>query len=212
MTEIARAWLVGHGLRLVPRVPFEVARPFGDERVALLHHGPVGNRSVLVDDQRRVALGRATSSIGEALDFFEDDATAGPGWRVMTADVHMPFPPGLTLWSTPPDQAWPFELTMAGGTDDEMMHLRGPFDRLDVDGLLHSGVQLQARAARSNGEVAITSYAVGGQTWQQWLGVIRLWDDAAAMLLTAQAPSERADALFEHAATIADGLAPRIHE
>lgn len=209
MDHPPRAWLVGYGSRLVPRVPFEVARPFDDERVVLMHHGADGNPSVLVDDQSRFALGKNTASIADALAFCEPDETAGAGWQVMTQHVVMPFPIGLTLWSTPFEHAWPFELTLPGGPDAEMIHLRGPFDALDVEGLVQDQVQVVARNALPAGEQVTVGYAVDGVAWQQWLGVVRPWGDATAMLLTAQAPAERASALFTHATTIAHHMRGR---
>lgn len=44
----ARAWLEGYGSKLVPRVPFEVARLPGGDRVVFAHHGVEGVRQVMI--------------------------------------------------------------------------------------------------------------------------------------------------------------------
>ena len=114
-TELpARAWIEGYGSRLVPRPPYEVARLREGDRVVFAHHAAEGVRSIMVAPpsggaSSSVALGRDTASLGQVLAFLEETALE-PGWQIVTREIRAAWPPGSTLWSTPHEARWPFEL------------------------------------------------------------------------------------------------------
>ena len=79
------------------------------------HHGAEGVRSIMVAPpsggaSSSVALGRDTASLGQVLAFLEETALE-PGWEIVTREIRAAWPPGSTLWSTPHEARWPFELT-----------------------------------------------------------------------------------------------------
>src|SRR5262249_30949075 len=135
----ARVWLTGYGSLLAPRMPFEVAR-LSDERIVLAHHGVTGIRQVMVAPDpgsadpttTRVALGRDTKSVSDVLAFVETTDHAR-GWSLVTREWACNFPQGTTLWSTPVDAGWPFELIDVGAAErDAIIYVQGPWARVQA--------------------------------------------------------------------------------
>lgn len=233
MAGPARSWLTGYGFVLVPRPPFEVAGRAGDEGVILAHHGQVGVRSVLVQPNplvkqagqgaaARLALGPKTSDMSEVLAFVEDTDLVTSWTVVARADsdaagsgstFRCAFPNGATLWSTPWDVSWPFELTTGGSRRDEITYVQGPFSpgecpRLD---------QLVGEEMRRAGEGRIDGaqgkcdwldlhYVFDSAEWKQRRTIVPL-GSALVALVTSQATTPNADVAFGAAEELTSSLA-----
>lgn len=61
-----------------------------------------------------MALAPGTGESGDALDFVEV-VFFTPGWQLVTREYRCDWPEGWTLWSTPDEVGWPFELTRSEG-------------------------------------------------------------------------------------------------
>jgi hypothetical protein len=233
MTEPARSWVTGYGSVLVPRPPFEVARRAGDAGVILAHHGASGLRSLLVQPNplvksaeqgapTRVALGPKTADLSEVLAFVEKMSFVASWSIVARADSDAAaggstfccaFPSGTTLWSTPWDVPWPFELTAGSKRRDEMVYLQGPFagadcpsfDELVGEGMMRTdGGQLDSVAGTC--DWLELRYTFDAAEWRQRRAIVPLGAGLAA-LVTSQAAAASSPAAFEAAAEIVRTLA-----
>lgn len=233
MAEPARTWLTGYGLVLVPRIPFEVARRAGDEGVILAHHGQSGVCSALVQPNplvkhasqgqaARLALGPKTSDMSEVLAFVEETDLVTSWTVVARADSNAArsgstfrcaFPNGATLWSTPWDVSWPFEMTTSGTRRDEISYVQGPFspeERPGFDQLVGEGMR-RAGEGRIDGvqgkcDWLELHYVFDSAEWKQRRTIVPLGSGLVA-LVTSQAVSPNAQAPFEAAEEIVASLA-----
>jgi hypothetical protein len=205
----ARAWLVGFGNRLVPRAPFEVARLPGGQRVVFAHHGQAGVRQLMVapdpastdSTTTKMAFGRDTRSVDEVLAFVEPDEFE-PAWQVYTREVCCRMPDAATVWSTPYQASWPFELTIGKGPRDEMIHVQGPWaphQAPELDRLVAEGMRRVDRGAfpgpAGRCDWITVQYEHAGQVWLQRRCLVPLGREAV-VLVTAQARPETAPVTF----------------
>jgi hypothetical protein len=233
MAEPARSWVTGYGFVLVPRTPFEVARRAGDEGVILAHHGPSGVRWVLVQPNplvkqagqgaaARLALGPKTSDMSEVLASVEETDLVTSWTVVARADSNAAtsgstfrcaFPNGTTLWSTPWDVSWPFEMTTGGTRRDEISYVQGPFSPAEcptLDELVGEGMR-RACAGHLDGvqgqcDWLELHYAFDSAEWGQRRAIVPLGSGLAA-LVTSQATAQNADVAFRAADDIIASLA-----
>lgn len=219
----SRAWISGHGLKLVPRVPFEVAYFAGpDDRIALVHHAHGGARSMLVvpdpsgGDAHRTAFQPPDASTGDVLEFLEaDEREPSPRrWRISTRWFEHPLPARWTAWSTDDAASWPYELTPRDGpaAKDAMIYVLGPWESAaapPLEAFLGEGMQELARGRHARGDALRLGYVHDGVAWQQLRH--RVWHDANAMVVvTVQAPATEIAMVEAAAAEIIDGLQARL--
>jgi hypothetical protein len=219
--SLTRAWLIGYGSRLVPRTPFEIARLGEGDRVVFAHHGDEGVRSLMVApdangtrDATRVGLGPGTASMADVLDFVEDE-DVGIGWQVMTREHACAWPTGTTLWSTPYEVDWPFELAFEDSPRDRIVYVQGPwphshapaFEQLVADGMQPAGGgELELPTARC--AWMELHYQVDQQTWAQRRWLVPL-APTHVVLVTAQSDAANAATTWAVAEHIARTLRPR---
>lgn len=233
MAEPARTWLTGFGFVLVPHTPFEIARRAGDEGVILAHHGQSGVRSVLVQPNplvkqagqgpaARLALGPQTSGVSEVLAFVEETDLV-TSWTVVAradssaasagATLRCAFPDGTTLWSTPWDVSWPFEVTTGGTRRDEISYVQGPFAPAEyppLDELVAAGMR-RAGKGRIDGvqgpcEWLDLHYTFDSVEWQQRRAIVPLGLGLDA-LVTSQATAPNSAVAFRAAEELVASLA-----
>jgi hypothetical protein len=223
MAEFARAWVAGFGSKLVPRVPFEIARLGDSERIVCAHHADAGVLQVMVApdptsaDRTAVALGRGTGSVGDVYAFVEQDEseTFEPAWRIGTREYECAWPRGWTLWSTKLQVDWAFELAPSDQAlpRDAMIYLRGPWPNAPrLDDFIADGMREAARrtfAIRGGPCHAIDlEYHHEDVAWWQgrWLAPL---DPERVLLVTAQSPREAAVAVRAAGDEIVQGLRTR---
>jgi hypothetical protein len=177
----ARAWLIGYGSRLVPYVPFEIARLPNGQRVVFVHHGEQGVRQLMVAPDpaeldpyaTQMAFGADTRSVADVLAFVETTEFVR-GWQVYTREYRCAFPGRATVWSTPYEVDWAFELTFSPGKREEMVYIQGLWTRSRapvLDNLIGQGMNLigrggfEGRGGRC--EWIVMQYLRDGETWTQ---------------------------------------------
>ncbi|MFO0686046.1 MAG: hypothetical protein U0234_28555 [Sandaracinus sp.] len=221
MSLPARAWIAGHGLVLVPLVPFEVVSFAGpDDRIALVHHAPGGARSMLVvpdpsgGDAHRIAFQPAGIQAGDVVEFVDDDERSpSPRWRVVTRALEHPLPARWSAWSTDEAVSWPCELTPRDGAAarDAMIYVQGPWGAAHappLDAFVAAGMRDAGRERSARGDSVRLAYTHDGVAWHQIRH--RVWLDAdAVVLVTAQAPASELAVIEGAVAEIVLGLCLR---
>ena len=223
MTEFARAWVAGYGSKLVPRVPFEVARLGDTDRIVCARHAQAGVLQVMVApdptsaERTAVGLGRGTGSVGDVFEFVEQDESGAfePAWRVGTRSLECAWPRGWTLWSTQLQVDWAFELSPSDQAlpPDAMIYVRGPWsDAPRLDDFIAPGMRDAGRrtfVVRAGPCSAIDlEYEHDGVAWWQGRWIAPL-DASQCVLVTAQSPREAAVAVRSAAEQVAHDLRPR---
>jgi hypothetical protein len=225
MSLPARAWIVGHGSRIVPRVPYEMAyRPDGIS-IVVAHHSEIGIRNLMIAPDpsaaggpgaapTSVALGPNTTAASDVLAFTEETRFS-PEWSIVTQHYTCVWPKGTTLWSTPFEIGWAFELTVGDSSGDAMIYVQAPLppaQSLTLDALIGDGMRAGARekmeGAAGTGEWIELHYAVADAAWLQRRHIMPLGEEEFA-LVTSQGPEASAAAEFGVAAEVARTLVPR---
>jgi hypothetical protein len=225
MSLPARAWIVGHGSRIVARVPYEIAyRPDGIS-IVVAHHSEDGVRNLMIAPDpsatggpdaapTRVALGPNTKAASDVLAFIEETPFS-PEWSIVTQHYACAWPKGTTLWSTPTEIGWAFELTHGDAAGDAMTYVQAPLppaQGLTLDALIGDGMRAGARGnlvgASGAGEWLDMHYEVEGTPWVQRRHIMHLGPEEYA-LVTTQAPEAGIAAALEVAAAAARTLVPR---
>jgi len=215
MAMSARVWLEGLGSRLVPHERVEIARLSDGERVVFCHHGEPMRQAMVAprDGALALALGADTTSAAEVFAFMEPiDPT--PDWRMVTSGFSCDWPQGWTIFDTPHDVAWPFELVQTHPQGEAMVYLQGFWPRAEapeLDGLVAEGMQLAGRAELAisptrRGEWIALVYEHAGVASVQYRLRLDL-EDGRAALVTAQAPAPMGETAFAAARTLATSLA-----
>jgi hypothetical protein len=176
--------------------------------VVFAHHGPLGVRQILVEEDApaharpfayRVRLGPATASWRDVLAAVEESESR-QGWRLVMQHAGCSWPGATTVWSTPDDCSWPFELTLPGSHRDAIVYLQGPFapgDAPRAEALVAPGmIRVKDGALPSERHIAFIelSYAHEGQPWLQrrcWVPCV-----SGTFLVTCQAPAGDAAAVI----------------
>jgi hypothetical protein len=206
-------------------VPFELAyRPDGVS-IVLAHHSEVGVRSVMVEPHPAgddgadsaptgVVLGPDTAAASDVLSTVEETEFE-PGWSIVTPKFRCVWPKGTSVWSTPNEIGWDFELTLGEDPGDAMTYVQGPLppaECLSLDAMIGEGMRAGARekmpGRAGEGEWLELHYERDGVAWIQRRNIMPLGDDAVA-LVTAQAPEPAAEAAFAVAAEVAKSIALR---
>jgi hypothetical protein len=233
MGEPARTWLTGYGLVLVPRAPFEVARRGGDEGVTLTHHSPSGVRLMVVQPNplvkhpedgapARLALGPKTSTLSDVLSFHEETRLV-TSWSIVARaesdaagggeTFRCAFPSGTTLWSTPRNVTWPFEMTTSGARRDEITYVQGPFSPSECPSLhelvgegMRRGEEGQIDGLQGKCDWLELHYVFDAADWTQRRHIVPL-DAELVALVTSQATAANAHGAFQNAGEIVASLA-----
>lgn len=211
-----RLWVEGYDARLVPRVPCEIARQPGSDRIVFVHHAPGGAKKLLVAPDETttdpatsrgsgVSLAPGTEQPSDVLALIES-SSFDRGWRLMSARFAIAWPAALTVWSTPDEVAWPFELTMPGGPPDEMIYVQGSFANPPPESaLVGAGMQIVGRGSSSPTMSWIDlAYTLDGTPWIQRRAFVV--SAGTTFLITAQASTARAPTLFALAEEIGASL------
>ena len=143
-----------------------------------------------------------------------------PVYAVYTEHLCFPVVCDVNLFSTPEETAWPFELQLADAASaDEMVHVRGPFGAPHDLERAMAGTRVVdsgsvARLDRDLGGIsswAEHEYQYQDATWRQRLYATsvasrRRLGQTHHVVVTAQAPAERAEAVFALADRLVAGL------
>ncbi len=219
MTVPARAWVTGFGSVIVPLVPFEVVRRVDDVRIMVAHHGGSGVRSILIAPDpsggpTQMALGRDTTSLGEVVAFAEE-APFEPRWRLVTRDYSAAWPAGSTVWSTPNEVDWAFEITARGEQGDEVVYVQGPWPAHTaptLEALIGAGMSPGQRGPLASpagqGSWLDLHYNHQGARWVQRRLLVPLAQNTVA-LVTAQALATGVGGALAAASELATTLALR---
>jgi hypothetical protein len=113
------ARISGHGLTIIPRVPFRYERLADGLRLA--HESPQGLRSVLLDRRGNVTLEGATAALEEVADVVDGPALAD--WRIESSTFTASWPEGFALYSRSKSPG--YELVGDGGT---LVFPQGPLE------------------------------------------------------------------------------------
>ncbi len=195
--------LVGYGTLLVPRAPFELGSTSAElDDVVIVHHAAVTQHKARIvpgPEGCRLQLGPGTGSIDEVVEVLEEleEPSAPDGWRLELGALVLPRPGGVTVWSVPAETRWSAELTLPGGTTDELAYLLGPFAPHDpprLEQLVAPGMSVVAdeQQAGPYGPIRMLelAYSSADVAFRQWRVLAPLADGAHA-LVTAQAALER---------------------
>lgn len=204
----------GYDSRLCPRAPFQVGRLPGGDRMVFVRHLADGRKMVMVAPDEtaksakaatrsKVELGPDTASTDEVLASIGEQRFTR-GWQLTTDDYRGAMPPGVVLWSTADDVAWPFELTLASGSSDQMIYVQGPMPKRRAPkpkDLLADGMRTAGKGSLKTKSGSIRwvdfAYEHGGATWTQrryWVPLGR-----GVLLVTAQAAGETTMAMLQTA-------------
>jgi hypothetical protein len=233
MGEPARTWLTGYGLVLVPRAPFEVARRGGDEGVTLTHHSPSGVRLMVVQPNplvkhpedgapARLALGPKTSTLSDVLSFHKETRLV-TSWSIVARaesdaagggeTFRCAFPSGTTLWSTPRNVTWPFEMTTSGARRDETTYVQGRFSPSECPSLrelvgegMRRADEGQIDGLQGKCDWLELHYVIDSTEWTQRRYIVPL-DSGLVALVTSHAIAANAQSAFENAGKIVASLA-----
>jgi hypothetical protein len=207
--------LVGYGTFLVPRAPFFVGSTPGEtDDLVIAHHGQEGARKARIvptPEGCRLQLGPGTSSIDDVVDAL-DEVDAPAGWRLELDGLSVPKPRDVMVWSVPDETPWAAELTLSGGTRDEMAYLLGPFAEGDaprLEALVAPRMQLVAdgwiAGPRGSIRAIELAYSMGDVPFRQWR-ILAPLSQASVALVTAQAALARRDRMRELAVWLASNL------
>lgn len=187
--------LTGHGWCLIPRVPFEIGSlPAGD--VVVVHHIdqlPKLRIAVKEGGQLGLQLGPGTKDPLEVLeDYYDGEPIEHPGFSLTFDRYEVAWPEGTAVFSTDASVSWSVELTLAGGSFDEMLYMQGPFERADAPLMSLVGPNMTVvgttslEGAHGKVEALELDYLHEGQHWRQWRYLSPL-DAHRVVLVTAQA-------------------------
>lgn len=226
MSLPAKAWVAGYGSLIVPIVPYELAyRPDG-VRIVIAHHGGEGVRSVMIAPDPKatsrksatptgVALGPSTTQASDVLATIEEVDFA-PHWTIVTRSYTCAWPRGSTLWSTPHEIPWAFELTLGAEEPDAMTYVQAPLSSAECPSLesliarsMEVGGRDELEGVEGVGEWLDLRYAMEGISWIQRRYRMPLGADTVA-LVTSQAPEGATQAAFDAAGQVASSLAVRV--
>ncbi len=208
-----RTVLVGGGVCLVLREPFEVGRLASGDVVVVHHVGETKPklRLSLADGGVRFALGPGTEHWEDVIDdLVDDDALRGVPFALeLDGRTSIAWPPGTTAWSA--DASWPIELTF-GEAGDEMLYVQGTLEphRLPALPLLVAPGMEIVRTEQLAGvlgpvECIELAYVRDGVAWRQWRARVPRSDGLVA-LVTAQVALDRLEPMREALALVVQSL------
>jgi len=185
------ARLAGHGVTVVPQVPFSFERHGGrgGDAVVATHRPAAGlpRRLVLVPHAAgcRVELGAGVAAAVEVA-----DVGAGPGaasWSIETTAFAMGWPEGFALQSSPAPETPPgYDLVAPGGV---LLFPQGPFPagRVgDRQALVGPGQRVVGEGAEGGVDWIELAYRHEQTAWRMRHALVPL--GATALVLTLQAP------------------------
>ena len=188
------ARLAGHGVTVVPHVPFSFERHGGrgGDAVVVTHRpqGGLPRRLVLIPApggcRLEPAAAAATAEVAELR-----PGPAEARWRIQTSRFGMDWPEGFALQSSPaPERPPGFDLVAPGGL---LLFPQGPFDAGHADGeaLVGPGQRVVARGEAGGSRFVEVSYLLEHTPWRQRHLVVPLGE--ARLVVTLQAPEASAD-------------------
>lgn len=216
-----RLWVEGYDSRLVPRAPFEIGRLSSErDRIVFVHSDPAGPKRLMVAPDEGatdastagptgMALGPGTSSPDDVLALIED-IPFQRGWSLASRYFYLEWPRELTVWSTPTEVSWPFEMTIRGDELDEMIYVQGPFRGTGpepaqlVGGGMSSAGSGELRAGPQPIQWIELAYEHAGEPWRQRRCWVRLQE--GTFLVTSQARLRNGPRLFELADRVSSSL------
>lgn len=210
---VPRVVVAGHGLVVVPRIPFEIGCLASGDLVVVHHVGEVAPKLRLSASGEgvRFGLGPGTASVEDVVHDLEEDAALRGAPFVLDLDgaTTIAWPSTMTVWSS--DASWPVELTF-GEAGDEMLYVQGTLDpsRLPALPLLAApGMEIVTtetlRGAHGPAECIELAYVRDGVAWRQWRARVSRVDGLVA-LVTAQVALEGRAAMREALALVVESL------
>jgi hypothetical protein len=202
--------LLGFGLRIVPRGPFELGRLWADERVVIA--AVPATRQALIappsaPGESPGVMYKGIARLDELADHFE--VPFSPAWVLCAGRLAMPWPRPFHVGSTPDDVPWAFELFEPGLARDAMIYVHGPNQGAPpLEQFVGAGMAIARRGTGPRGPWIDLAYARDGVAWTQRRAAVDLGRRAWA-LVTAQADQAAAPRIFSGADELASGLTLR---
>jgi hypothetical protein len=200
--------LVGFGLRIAVRGPFEMGRLWSDERVVIAQVPPTKQALIAppsAPGERPEVMFKGVESLRELADYF--DIPFSDGWVLWADRLAIPWPRPFHIGSTVQDVSWAFELFEPGQARDAMIYVQGPHLGVPPLGrLVGEGMAIAQRGTGPRGPWMDLVYTRAGVLWTQRRAAVDLGRGEWA-LVTAQANPAAGPAIFAGADELVAGLA-----